>query len=89
MKLPVPFGDQYCTKASVKFLAQEILAPISAGIVNPQSTLNVRDFVGKSYLPQYVDAKLRPSARKTYRDTWEDHIKHRVGKMTLRCFGLE
>lgn len=73
----------------MKLLAQEILAPISAGIVNPQSTMNVRDFVEKIYLPQYVDAKLRPSTRKTYRDTWEDHIKHRVGKMTLWCFRLE
>ena len=85
-KLSVPFCDQYRTKASVKPFAQEILAPINAGQVNPQSTMFITDFVEKIYLPEYVERQLRPSTQKSYRDTWEDHLKGRMGKMTLRGF---
>ena len=46
----------------------------------------VSEFVAKIYLPQYVEEQLRPSTRKGYRDTWEDHLKGRIGKMTLRGF---
>jgi hypothetical protein len=85
-KLSVPFCDQYRTKASVKPFAQELLAPINPGLVNPQSTMLISDFVEKVYLPEYVERQLRPSTRKSYRDTWEDHLKGRMGKMTLRGF---
>jgi integrase len=84
-KLSVPYGDEYRTKASVRPLAQEILAPVNAGLLNPQSTMLVLDFVEKIYLPKHVDAKLRPSTRKSYRDSWR-HIRSRLGKMTLRSF---
>ena len=62
-KLPVPFCDEFRTKASVKPFAQEILAPINAGMVNPQSTMLISDFVEKVYLPEYVQRQLRPSKR--------------------------
>ncbi len=85
-KLPVPYGDQYRRKASVKSFAQEILAPVNAGLLNPQSTMPIAEFVEKVYLPQYVEKQLRPSTRKGYRDMWEDHLKNRLGKLTLRGF---
>lgn len=85
-KLPVPFCDEYRTKASVKPFAQEMLAPINAGRVNPLSTMLIPDFVDKVYFPDYVERHLRPSTQKSYRDTWEDHLKGRMAKMTLRGF---
>ena len=85
-KLPVSFGDQYRTKASVKSFADEILAPINAGKTNAQSTMRIVDFVEQIYLPEYADVELRPSTRKGYRDMWRVHIKHRLEKMTLRGF---
>ena len=85
-KLPVSFGDQYRTRASVKSFADEILAPINAGKTNAQSTMRIVDFVEQIYFPEYADVELRPSTRKGYRDMWRVHIKHRLEKMTLRDF---
>jgi integrase len=85
-KLPVSFGDQYRTKASLKSFADEILAPINAGKTNAQSTMRIVDFVEQIYLPEYADVELRPSTRKGYRDMWRVHIKHRLERMTLRGF---
>jgi integrase len=85
-RLPVSFGDQYRTKASVKSFADEILAPINAGRTNAQSTMRVVDFVEQIYFPEYADVELRPSTRKGYRDMWRVHIKHRLEQMTLRGF---
>ena len=84
-KLPVPYCDQYRTKASVKPFVTELLAPLNSGFVNPQSTMPVVEFVEKVYLP-HAERKLRPSTIKGYRDIWNDHVKGRMGKMTLRGF---
>lgn len=85
-KLPVFYCDEYRSKASVKPFAQELLAPINNGMVNPQSTMPVVEFVEKIYLAQYAGKQLRPSTLKGYRDIWEDHLKDRLGKLTLRGF---
>jgi integrase len=84
-KLPVPYGDEFRKKTSVRPFAQEILAPLNAGRLNPLATMPIFDFTEKIYLPKYVDAKLRPSTRKSYRDSWR-HIRSRLGKLTLRSF---
>jgi integrase len=84
-KLPVPYCDQYRSKAGVKPFAQELLAPINNGMVNPQSTMPVVEFVDKIHLPKLAEKK-RPSTVKGYRDIWEDHLKSRLGKLTLRGF---
>jgi integrase len=85
-KLPVPYGDQYRSKASVKPFAQEILAPVNAGLLNPQSTMPIAEFVEQVYFPQCAEKELRPSTLKGYRDIWKDHLKARLGKLTLRGF---
>jgi len=46
----------------------------------------VADFVENIFLPQYADKQLRASTRKGYRDVWRDHVKNRLGKLTLRQF---
>lgn len=57
-----------------------------AGLLNPQSTMLVADFVEQTLLPQYADKQLRASTRKGYRDIWHDHLKNRLGELTLRTF---
>jgi integrase len=85
-KLKVDYCDEYRTKASVKPFAQELLAPVNGGMLNPQSTMLVAEFVEKVYLPEYVEKQLRAATLKQYRDVWEDHVKARMGKLTLRGF---
>jgi integrase len=85
-KLDVEYGGEYRTKASVNLFAQEILAPVNAGLLNPQSTMLVADFVEQTFLPQYADKQLRASTRKGYREIWHDHVKNRIGELTLRKF---
>jgi integrase len=84
-KLPVPYGDQYRTKASVRLFVEDLLRPVNSGVLNPQSTMPVAEFVEKFYFP-HVEKHLRASTLKGYHDMWEDHLKGRVGKVALRDF---
>lgn len=86
-KLPVDYGGEYRTKASVKPFAQEILAPVNRGALNAQSTMRVSDFIEKIYLP-HVNETLRAATLKGYSDIWENHLKSRMAKanLTLRAF---
>ena len=85
-KLDVEYGDQYRTKKSVKQFVDEILAPVNSGLLNPQSTMLVTEFVDRVYLPEYVEKHLRAATVKQYTDVWENHLKPRMGKLTLRSF---
>jgi integrase len=85
-KLSVDFCDEYRTRKSVQSLVDEILAPVNGGLLNPQSTMPITEFVEKVYLPEYVEKQLRAATLKQYRDVWEDHLKPRIGKLTLRGF---
>jgi integrase len=85
-KLSVPYCDQYRTKASVRAFAQELLTPVNSGILAPQSTMLVSDFVEKIYLAEYVEKHLRAATKKQYKDVWRNHLQPRMGKLTLRDF---
>jgi integrase len=85
-KLSVPYGDEYRSKANVRQFAQEFLAPVNKGTLNPHSTMLVSEFVEKVYLPEYVTKQLRAATLKQYRDVWQNHLKNRVSKLTLREF---
>jgi integrase len=85
-KLDVEYGGDYRTEKSVQPFVAEILAPLNSGLLNPQSTMLVSDFVERIYLPEYVSKKLRPASLKQYRDVWRNHLKPRMGKITLRSF---
>jgi len=76
----------YKTKSSVRSFVTDLLAPINAGMVNAQSTMPITDFVDKVYLPEFVEKQLRPATRKQYKDVWKNHLKTRVGSLTLRGF---
>src|SRR6202521_2777519 len=85
-KLSVPYGGNYRTKASVKEFAQEKLKPVNGGMLDARSTMLVTDFVEQVYLPQYVQKEKRASTQRGYRNTWENYLKNRLGKLTLRDF---
>jgi integrase len=84
--MPILYCDEYRSKASVRSIAQEILAPVNGGMLNPQSTMQISEFVEKVYLPEYVTKNLRAATLKQYHDVWEDHLKHRLTRLTLREF---
>jgi integrase len=80
------YDGEHRTKASVKQLAQDKLAPLNSGLLNPQATMLVSAFVDKIYLPEYVEKRLRPASIKQYSDIYHNHIEPRLGKLTLRGF---
>lgn len=61
------YSDQYRTEASVRPLAEEILAPINARTARPESTQELAGFLEHIYLP-HCRATLRPSTAKGYTD---------------------
>src|SRR5712692_5359111 len=85
-KLKVRCGVEYKTRRSVQPFVDEILAPLNSGLLNPQSTMLVTEFVERVYLPEYVKKNLRAATVKQYEDVWENHLKPRMGKLTLRGF---
>ena len=85
-QLDVEYGGDYRTEKSVRPFVAEILAPLNSGLLNPQSTMLVSEFVERVYLPEYVSKQLRPASIKQYRDVWENHLKPRMGSLTLRGF---
>jgi integrase len=85
-KLDVEYGGEYRTKASVKEFVGKILGPLNTGTLNPASTQTVIEFVEKIYLSEYVEKNLRAASLKQYRDVWKNHLKPRMGKLTLRDF---
>ncbi len=80
------YDDEHRTKKSVKRLAEEKLAPLNSGFLNPQATMLVSEFVERIYLKEHVTKKLRPATLKQYRDIWNNHLRPRMGKLTLRGF---
>lgn len=85
-KLDVEYGGDYKTKKSVQPFVAEILAPLNSGLLNPQSTMLVSEFVERVYLPEYVEKNLRPATRRGYLGVWKRYLKPRMGKLTLRGF---
>src|SRR6266566_6483193 len=85
-KLKVEYGGAYRTKASVKDIVKEILKPLNEGKLNPQSTMSVVEFIDTIYLPDYIEKHLRPASLKQSRNTYQNHLKQRLGKLTLRSF---
>jgi integrase len=85
-KLGVDYGGDYRTEKSVRPFIAQMLAPLNAGLLNPQSTMLVVEFVERVYLPQYVEKNLRPATRRQYLGVWKRYLKGRMGKLTLRAF---
>ena len=70
------YCDKYRTEQSVRVLADQILTPINAKTVRPESTQSVAAFLEYVYLPHCHENK-RPSTYKGYREMWhlvEPHL---------------
>src|SRR5260370_15799046 len=85
-KLKVAYGGEYRTRRSVQPFIDEILAPLNSGLLNPQATMPVTEFVDTIYLPEYVKKQLRAASLKQYTYVYENHLQNRLGKLTLRSF---
>lgn len=83
--LPVPYGGQYRTRASVRPFAQAILTPVNTGAINPQSTMTLAEFVEKVYCP-WAEKNLRECTVSGYKQIWNCYLNARVGKVALRDF---
>jgi hypothetical protein len=66
-RLPVDYGGNYRTAKSVQPFVDEILAPLNSGLLNPQATMLVSEFVEKIYLPEYVERNCGPPASSSIR----------------------
>src|SRR5271154_5313686 len=60
------FGKEYPTKASVRHLADKILAPINDGQHQPESSLKVSEYIDRFYFPS-VEVSLRPATIDSYK----------------------
>src|SRR5260370_38073303 len=67
-KLNVEYAGDYRTVKSVQLFVRELLAPLNSGLLNPQSTMSVTEFVERVYLPEYVEKNLRAATVKQYTD---------------------
>jgi integrase len=81
----VPISAEYRSKRSVQPIAEEFLRPINEGLVTPQSSMSIGEFVRTEYLP-FVEREKRPSTTRGYRDIWKNHLNPRCGDRQLRDF---
>src|SRR5271169_741972 len=81
----VPISNEYRSKRSVKPIAEAFLRPINEGLVTPESSMSIGEFVRTEYLP-FVEREKRPSTAKGYRDIWKNHLNPRCGSRRLRDF---
>jgi hypothetical protein len=57
-----------------------------AGTFIPSRTLLVADFVGHIFLPRHTEEQLYASARKNYRDVWNEDVKNTLDNLRLHQF---
>jgi integrase len=74
----------YPLKTDVKPLFAEFLRKLNAGKPMQAFSMTLTEFVEEHYIP-YVQEK-RASTRKGYEEIWQNHIKERVGHISVREF---
>lgn len=84
-KLDVEYGGDYRTRRSIQPFVDRILAPINSGVLTPLSTMPLREFTEKVFIPEHIE-KLRPASIKQAKDIWRNHVKAYVDGFTLREF---
>src|SRR5215475_11422916 len=80
-------SDRYRTENDVRKsgLVEEILGPINAGRVSPESTLSLKDYGENSWLP-WVRENCKPSTIAGYETRWYRYIAPRVADIALRDY---
>jgi len=80
-----PVDDAYRTKKDVQPLLNEILLPVNAGRVKPESAMTVADYGDNYWLP-WVREKCKPSTVSGYKFVWESYLAPRLQTIRLRDF---
>ena len=78
-----PVDAKHKTKASVRSLAAEILAPLNRTCVSPLRVMTVGDFVESVYLP-FAEQQKRPSTYRGYKQIWDDYLKDTSASAWMR-----
>src|SRR5260370_6592259 len=65
---------QYRTKRAAEQLAEEIIRPLNDGVIRPESTMSLNQFIEVSYLPYVADQKRR-STYSGYRNIWLRYVQ--------------
>jgi integrase len=77
-------SDEYPSKASVRQLADEILAPLNKRQLQPESSMPLHEFIENRYFPG-MEQELRPSTIHNYRvSVYNKHLKKRLKKLNLQ-----
>jgi integrase len=84
-RILAPVNKNYPNKTSVVPLADQILAPLNAGVLVPESSQRLIDFIDNHYLPE-AKKILRPSTFKGYSDIVNTHLRSRLGDVRVRDF---
>jgi integrase len=74
----------YPRESDIMPLKIDLMQRLNAGKFTPDSSMSLREFVEKVYLP--YGEELRASTRKGYEEIWNNHISNRVGHVRLREF---
>jgi integrase len=74
----------YPRESDIMPLKAEFMQRLNAGKFTPESSMELREFVERVYLP-YIE-ELRASTKKGYQEIWKNHIFDRVGHIRLREF---
>jgi integrase len=78
-----PVDAQHKTKASVRYLADEVLEPLQGRKVSPLFVTTLGDFVERLYLP-WVEQQKRPSTYQAYAQMWNAYLKDECGSAWMR-----
>lgn len=74
----------YPRESDVMPLKIEFMQRLNAGKFTPDSSMTLKEFVEKVYLPYCKE--LRASTKKGYEEIWNNHMSDRVGQIRLREF---
>jgi integrase len=80
-----PISKEYPSKRSVLILAERHLAPINAGMMQPESAVLLTKYIEDVYLPA-AEKRLRASTNWDYRQIFTQHLKPRTKDLRLRDF---
>ena len=72
----------YRTKRAAEQLAGEIIRPLNDGVIRPESTMSLNQFIEVSYLPYVADQKRR-STYSGYKNIWLRYVQP-SGAVALR-----
>ena len=78
-----PIDKEFPSKASVRTLADRVLAPINDKRLQPESAMPLVDYVEKFYFPM-AEKTLRPSTVAGYRYVWSIHLKPGLSALNLK-----